>query len=84
MAFPSTLLPGLAATPTTKEPELSTKKADFASVLGPFASAAGSMFPPLIDMSATQTLLAMVKTAKEAELQVRLILCATMQVNSSL
>lgn len=27
------------------------------------------MFPPLIDMSSTQTLLAMVRTAKEAELQ---------------
>lgn len=38
-------------------------------MLHPFASAA--MFPPLIDMSTTQTLLAMVRTAKEAELQVR-------------
>ncbi|XP_066151910.1 polycomb protein Scm isoform X2 [Euwallacea fornicatus] len=69
MAFPSTLLPGLASTPTTKDAELSTKKADFASVLNPFSGAAAAMFPPLIDMSTTQTLLAMVKTAKEAELQ---------------
>lgn len=45
----------------------SGKKSDF-SVLGPFMGAA-SMFPPLIDMSTTQTLLAMVRTAKEAELQ---------------
>lgn len=43
------------------------KKTEF-PVLHPFASAA--MFPPLIDMSSTQTLLAMVRTAKEAELQV--------------
>lgn len=43
------------------------QKSDF-SVLGPFMGAA-SMFPPLIDMSTTQTLLAMVRTAKEAELQ---------------
>lgn len=46
------------------------KKPEF-PVLHPFASAA--MFPPLIDMSTTQTLLAMVRTAKEAELQVSLI-----------
>lgn len=46
------------------------KKPEF-PMLHPFASAA--MFPPLIDMSTTQTLLAMVRTAKEAELQVSLI-----------
>lgn len=62
-AFPN-LLPN-ANTPNTKQGD--NKKPEF-SVLHPFASA--SMFPPLIDMSTTQTLLAMVRTAKEAELQV--------------
>ncbi|XP_050298630.1 myosin-G heavy chain-like isoform X2 [Anthonomus grandis grandis] len=70
MAFPSSLLPNLAATPTTKEASVSGKKSsDIASVFSPFAGAATSIFPPLIDMSTTQTLLAMVRTAKEAELQ---------------
>jgi hypothetical protein len=53
--------------PLPKEGEPSVKKSDFTSLLNPFANA--SMFPPLIDMSTTQTLLAMVRTAKEAELQ---------------
>ncbi|KAJ3624693.1 hypothetical protein MTP99_018297 [Tenebrio molitor] len=53
--------------PLPKEGESSVKKSDFTSLLNPFANA--SMFPPLIDMSTTQTLLAMVRTAKEAELQ---------------
>lgn len=70
VAFPPALLPSLAATPTTKDADLGSKKPDFASVIGPFAgAAAAAMFPPLIDMSTTQTLLAMVRTAKEAELQ---------------
>ncbi|XP_064213563.1 uncharacterized protein Samuel isoform X1 [Tribolium castaneum] len=56
--FPN-LLPSL--------PKEAEKKSDFSSLLNPFANT--SMFPPLIDMSTTQTLLAMVRTAKEAELQ---------------
>ncbi|XP_044253392.1 uncharacterized protein LOC123004276 isoform X2 [Tribolium madens] len=48
-------------------PKEAEKKTDFSSLLNPFANS--SMFPPLIDMSTTQTLLAMVRTAKEAELQ---------------
>ncbi|RZB39638.1 serine/threonine-protein kinase pakG, partial [Asbolus verrucosus] len=60
--FPN-LLPALQ----NKEAESSSKKTDFTSLLNPFASS--PMFPPLIDMSTTQTLLAMVRTAKEAELQ---------------
>lgn len=52
-------------TPINKDGE--GKKSEF-PVLHPFAGAA--MFPPLIDMSTTQTLLAMVRTAKESELQV--------------
>ncbi|KAJ8941621.1 hypothetical protein NQ318_000327 [Aromia moschata] len=64
--FPS-LLPSL--TPQNKENEANNKKPDF-SVLNPFAGVGATpMFPPLIDMSTTQTLLAMVRTAKEAELQ---------------
>lgn len=43
---------------------ISGKKTDFTSLLSSF----GSPFPPLIDMSTTQTLLAMVRSAKEAEL----------------
>ncbi|XP_060522916.1 kinesin-related protein 12 [Cylas formicarius] len=77
VAFPPNLLSGLATSPSTKEISASdiAKKSsgvspDFASVLSPFAgAAAAAMFPPLIDMSTTQTLLAMVRTAKEAELQ---------------
>lgn len=53
------------------------KKPEF-PVLHPFASAA--MFPPLIDMSTTQTLLAMVRTAKEAELQVSCVLVALLNI----
>ncbi|XP_063917842.1 uncharacterized protein LOC135133376 isoform X2 [Zophobas morio] len=61
--FPN-LIPALQP---TKEPEAAPKKTDFTSLLNPFANS--HMFPPLIDMSTTQTLLAMVRTAKEAELQ---------------
>ncbi|XP_076258145.1 SAM-motif ubiquitously expressed punctatedly localized protein isoform X2 [Rhynchophorus ferrugineus] len=67
ITFPTNLLPALTQTPT-KEGDLAGKKPDFASVLSPFAGAA-AMLPPYIDMSTTQTLLAMVRTAKEAELQ---------------
>ncbi|KAJ8965108.1 hypothetical protein NQ314_004332 [Rhamnusium bicolor] len=64
--FPN-LLPSL--TPQNKDNEVNNKKTDF-SVLNSFAGVAGAaIFPPLIDMSTTQTLLAMVRTAKEAELQ---------------
>ncbi|CAG9767392.1 unnamed protein product [Ceutorhynchus assimilis] len=69
VAFPQSLLPNPAVAPTPKDSEAATKKPDFASVLSPFAGAAAAMFPPLIDMSTTQALLAMVRTAKEAELQ---------------
>nr|CAI5864996.1 unnamed protein product [Callosobruchus analis] len=63
--------PPVSATPSPGSDQ--SKKGNFASVLNPFASVtgAGAVFPPLIDMSTTQTLLAMVRTAKEAELQVR-------------
>ncbi|KAJ8922896.1 hypothetical protein NQ315_001438, partial [Exocentrus adspersus] len=71
-SFPATLLPVLAPIPPNKENDSNSKKSEF-SVLNPFAgvggTAAASIFPPLIDMSTTQTLLAMVRTAKEAELQ---------------
>lgn len=50
-----------------ENPDSPVKKPDFSSLLSPFGNP--SMFPPLIDMSTTQTLLAMVRTAKEAELQ---------------
>ncbi|XP_049817157.1 lethal(3)malignant brain tumor-like protein 3 isoform X2 [Aethina tumida] len=60
-AFP--LLPTLTP-PSSKNSE--TKKPDLGS-LNPFMGA--SMFPPIIDMSTTQTLIAMVRTAKEAEIQ---------------
>ncbi|CAG9836352.1 unnamed protein product [Diabrotica balteata] len=64
-AFPS-LLP---ITPQNKENDASNKRPDF-SVMNPFSNVTGAaMFPPLIDMSSTQTLMALVKTAKEAELQ---------------
>lgn len=66
-SFPN-LLP---LNPQNKENDVNSKRTDF-SVLNPFSSVTGAaMFPPLIDMSTTQTLLAMVRTAKEAELQVR-------------
>ncbi|XP_074037903.1 SAM-motif ubiquitously expressed punctatedly localized protein isoform X3 [Leptinotarsa decemlineata] len=63
----------LPSTSQGKDTDANNKKPDF-SVLNPFASVAGvpgssAMFPPLIDMSSTQTLLALVRTAKEAELQ---------------
>ncbi|KAF2882365.1 hypothetical protein ILUMI_23810 [Ignelater luminosus] len=67
--FKSTPFPSIVSslpTPSSNKEEL-TKKPDFSSILNPFAST--PMFPPLIDMSTTQTLLAMVRTAKEAELQ---------------
>ncbi|CAH1112173.1 unnamed protein product [Psylliodes chrysocephalus] len=64
-SFPN-LLP---LNPQNKENDVNSKRTDF-SVLNPFSSVTGAaMFPPLIDMSTTQTLLAMVRTAKEAELQ---------------
>ncbi|CAH1973552.1 unnamed protein product, partial [Acanthoscelides obtectus] len=61
--------PPISATPSPVSDQ--SKKTDFTSVLNPFASVTGAaaVFPPLIDMSTTQTLLAMVRTAKEAELQ---------------
>lgn len=62
-SFP--LMPALQ-TPNKEDP---TKKPEFPQVLNPFAVAGSAMFPPLIDMSSTQALLAMVRTAKEAELQ---------------
>ncbi|XP_018572077.1 uncharacterized protein LOC108911586 [Anoplophora glabripennis] len=66
-SFPN-LLPSLAA-PQNKENESNNKKTDF-PVLNPFVGVTGAaIFPPLIDMSTTQTLLAMVRSAKEAELQ---------------
>ncbi|CAG9861520.1 unnamed protein product [Phyllotreta striolata] len=53
-----------------KENHQGNKRSEF-QVINPFSSVTGAaaMFPPLIDMSATQTLLAMVRTAKEVELQ---------------
>lgn len=51
--------------PNSKED--AQKKPDFPNILNPFAP--NPMFPPLIDMSTTQTLLAMVRTAKEVEIQ---------------
>ncbi|XP_057663461.1 lethal(3)malignant brain tumor-like protein 3 isoform X1 [Diorhabda carinulata] len=52
-----------------KENDANNKRSDF-PVMNPFSSVTGAaMFPPLIDMSTTQTLLAMVRTAKEAEIQ---------------
>lgn len=60
--FPN-LLPSLSAA----NKEENTKKTDFSAIMNPFIGT--PMFPPLIDMSSTQTLLAMVRTAKEAELQ---------------
>ncbi|KAJ8972425.1 hypothetical protein NQ317_012443 [Molorchus minor] len=66
VTFPG-LLPSLV--PQNKETDSNNKKPDF-SVLNPFTAVGGtSMFPPLIDMSTTQTLLAMVRTAKDAEIQ---------------
>lgn len=50
-----------------KEEMAKSKDLSSSMLLNPFA-AASSMFPPLLDMSSTQTLLAMVRTAKEAEL----------------
>ncbi|XP_030760648.1 uncharacterized protein LOC115885775 isoform X2 [Sitophilus oryzae] len=69
ITFPTALLSNLNTTPTLKDADIANKKSDFASSLSPFSGAATAMFPPLIDMSTTQTLLAMVRTAKEAELQ---------------
>lgn len=64
-AFPN-LLP---INSQNKENDANNKRSDF-PVMNPFSSVTGAaMFPPLIDMSTTQTLLAMVRTAKEAELQ---------------
>ncbi|KAG5890335.1 hypothetical protein JTB14_016222 [Gonioctena quinquepunctata] len=68
-SFPN-LLP---STSQNKDADMNNKKPDF-PVMNPFANMTGlpgssSMFPPLIDMSSTQTLLALVRTAKEAELQ---------------
>ncbi|KAL1498425.1 hypothetical protein ABEB36_009230 [Hypothenemus hampei] len=69
IGFPTALLPTLATTPITKDTDMNSKKNDFASILNPFASGVSSGFPHLMDMSSTQRLLAMVKTAKEAEIQ---------------
>lgn len=68
--FKATTFPNILPTVNTQNNKESEPKKPEFPVLHPFASAA--MFPPLIDMSTTQTLLAMVRTAKEAELQVRL------------
>lgn len=67
-SFPGVLqnIPTPPAVPG-KEEVAARKQPDFASLVNPFASPA--MFPPLIDMSTTQALIAMVRTAKEAELQ---------------
>lgn len=66
--FKSSTFPNLLSTLPTANKDDTTKKApDYTSILNPFANS--SMFPPLIDMSTTQTLLAMVRSAKEAELQ---------------
>ncbi|GJQ86385.1 hypothetical protein Trydic_g4959 [Trypoxylus dichotomus] len=52
--------------PTTSKDE-NSKKPDFSTIFPPFA--ANPLLPPLIDMSSTQALLAMMRTAKESELQ---------------
>ncbi|CAH1116884.1 unnamed protein product [Phaedon cochleariae] len=73
--FKPAAFPSLVPLPQPAQPkdagDLTKKPPDF-PVLNPFAGVAGAgagMFPPLIDMSTTQTLLAMVRTAKEAEIQ---------------
>lgn len=66
--FKANTFPNLLSTlPTPSKDDTTKKPPDFSSILNPFANT--PMFPPLIDMSTTQTLLAMVRTAKEAELQ---------------
>lgn len=52
--------------PTTSKDD-NNKKPDFSAILHPFAT--NAILPPLIDMSSTQALLAMMRTAKESELQ---------------
>lgn len=64
--FKPSTFPNLLPNLQSKDSD-NSKKNDFSSLLNPFAN--NHMFPPLIDMSTTQTLLAMVRTAKEAELQ---------------
>ncbi|CAH0563721.1 unnamed protein product [Brassicogethes aeneus] len=64
--FPG-LLPPLSQPTANKDSSSDPPKKPDLSALHPFMGA--SMFPPIIDMSTTQTLIAMVRTAKEAELQ---------------
>ncbi|KAL3273430.1 hypothetical protein HHI36_014874 [Cryptolaemus montrouzieri] len=66
---PSTfpVMPNISTPSSNKENDLNNRKPDFSSIISPFVNT--PLFPPLIDMSSTQTLLAMVRTAKEVELQ---------------
>ncbi|XP_071052229.1 uncharacterized protein [Onthophagus taurus] len=63
--FPS-LLPLTAQPPTSKDE--SAKKTDFSSILHS-SFPPNNMFPHFIDMSTTQALIAMARTAKDAEIQ---------------
>lgn len=66
--FKSNTFPNLLSSlPTSNKDDTSKKPPDFSTILNPFANS--PMFPPIMDMSTTQTLLAMVRTAKEVELQ---------------
>lgn len=63
---PTTFTSIMQNLPTTSKDE-NNKKPDFSAIFPPFP--ANAILPPLIDMSSTQALLAMMRTAKESELQ---------------